>query len=662
MTALKLICLRRLFIAVLTGSFLTIILTWPFIFNLKTFYDDKSDYALSGAILKYNFDSIRSGRIFNQEEHFNGFQQYPLPYSLVNIDNGFVPSLIFAPFYLITKNLILSVNLVTLSTFVLTFVFSFWCLNYFVKNSLASLIGATIFTFNPITFAHYPEHFLLLNKYFLLPFFLFVFKYLVKPNLKDAFLALLFLTLIFLSSVQLYLYTLTIIPLLAAVVLIRALYEKEFRWILSLWKHSFALLIFLPLHLYLSWPYLQFSYKEGVVRGIEDNIIYSAKLTDWLSPHPSNLIYKPLVNILENFRAPRDLDGLFNYAELTLFLNLLPTFLFCLAVYYLYKREKSDKFTLESRLFVLFFFTLLLITAALTFGPYLVDWQAQFTVIPMPYYLFYNLLPSLKGIQTPPRFEFLFYVSFSILATYGASLILEKYKKYQKIILASFLLILVLENLNPRVYDSRSYILDSFEENKSRVQIQSLLKDKKTLHLPTYYPDGHKELVYLNWAAQTQEKTLNGNTGYHPTDLDKFMFQIKENLDGNKLKELYLLGFNYLIVHKDLMDTTVFKKMKTSSGITLLPTLFEDEKVLILELKGNFSANLCDPKKDFSFRAVAESVKLVLLKNEKDCYLVSVLKDRYRRLELTSRHKKQTFLARFPIIIGPYETVIVSRI
>ncbi len=94
-------------VPILLSIFLTTILTWPLAIKLNDFYYDRGDYPVSGSILAYNAEAIKSGLIFT-EEYFHGFQYYPLPFTLLYSDLRLTPTLIFAPIFWITHKFILS--------------------------------------------------------------------------------------------------------------------------------------------------------------------------------------------------------------------------------------------------------------------------------------------------------------------------------------------------------------------------------------------------------------------------------------------------------------------------------------------------------------------------------------------------------------------------
>lgn len=216
----------RIFLLILFLSIVfTILFTWPFATKLGSFYSDSGDYPFNGWLLWYNYDSIVSGRIFNQEQYFNSKQLYSYPNSLSFGNHLFLPSLIFLPLYALTHNLIISVNLTTFISFVLTIFTSFYCFRYFLKNSCASLIAALVYTFNPLTFAQfYSGHLEQLFKFLLPVYFVFLYRFLKTPNLKDSLLLFSSLTTTSLVSTYHFIFILTVTPLL---IIFTSIYNRK---------------------------------------------------------------------------------------------------------------------------------------------------------------------------------------------------------------------------------------------------------------------------------------------------------------------------------------------------------------------------------------------------------------------------------------------------
>ncbi len=677
---------KEILLITFIGFILTTILTWPFLFNIGSFYQIRGDYPLEGWKLWYNFFSISTGRIFNQISYYNSNQFYFYPFSFAYSDNVFVPGVIFSVIYGLSKNLILSVNSYTFLTFVLTFISSFYSLKYFVKNSHAAMVGATIFTFNPLTFAHFPGHLQLMNKFFLPPTFLFGYKFFTKAGWRDAIFFFLFFTLNSLSSIYFFVFSLILIPLMMIPIMVSKLVKREKGYWVKLFKHLPLGILFLPILIYFNFPYLEFSNKEMVTRSLSENRVFSAGLIDWITPHPENILYKSVFQYLDHTRQTMNV----NYAEKVLFLNITPVILLALGLWRTFKRSKA---------FFALMIYLLLLTGLLTFGPFFSISNKPENLITLPYLYLYDHLTFLQGIRAPSRFQFAFYMIFALSASYGALWILNKFRKKKLVTLLShnteqftarsqysvtrtfverylaallrgsslitlFLISLIcLENLNSYsgTLDRPSPAYTKFEQPATKVPF---LKNKITLHLPArtlFDQNIGDETAYLVWVSQTQENMLNGYSGYFPVDWNILLVKFKDTVDIDNIKILKALGVQYLVIHKDLLNKN-FRIELTARGES---TVFEDQYLKIIDLdKINPAITFCNLK-DLSLIQVRQkddgNFVGLELQNKNDCYLVNKYEDRYLEFRMSIDSSEQKVQLRLPLVIGPNETVTLSQ-
>lgn len=641
-------------VQILILSFIfTIIFTWPFVLKIGTLYDDYGDYPLNGWLLWYDQFSITHGKIFDQDSYFSSNQFYPLPYSLAYSENSLVPSLIFSPFYWLTNNLILSVNILALLTFILSFLSSYFVIYQFTRNKLATLCGSLIYTFNPLVFSHFPGHLQLQHRYFLPLLFFFAYQFFKKTNIQNAFLFSLFFTLNALSSIYFQVFSIATLPVFASPFIIFNLLHKNTVYFLNLFKFGAIFIIFLPILLYFNLPYLQFSSKENINRSINDNIYYSARLIDWIAPNPDSFIYKTISQKIDYLRTPKGASGKLNYAEHTLSLNIIPLFLFIAGLLYTFKKEGRKTLKIV--------FSLLAVCAFIfSLGPMFLGWNGNSGAFKLPFYYFYNLLPLFKGIRVPTRFEFIFYVSFSLFSSFGFLYLSERLKDKKKTIFLFFIIILLLfiENFNFRNYNSQSDIMNSLQTNNGQL---SFLKGKNVVHLPTFANDFARVAGYLNWSTQTEEKLLNGYSGYFPADLSNILIKL-DNLDNDSLKKIQLLGIDYIIIHKEFQKDNLIKNLK------LYPTeiVFEDNKILILDLKKvYFNLKVCSPDRDFQYLVNFPKSNVyfhsifyqIIVENNGDCYLTNTLDNRYLKVDTNVDDKSYETYSILPLIIEPKQKI-----
>lgn len=643
---------------ILIGFLLTFLLTWPLVLKINTFYGEASDYSLVGWILWYNQESIVTGRILDQQSYFNANQFFPFPFSLAYSEHLFVPSLIFAPIYWLSRNLVFSVNFFAILTFVLTFVSSFYCLYFFVRKKSASLVGAFIFTFNPLTFAHFFGHHLqLVNKFFLPPLFLFAYLYIKKPTWRNSFFFFLFFTLNALSGIYLQIFSLIFIPLFWLPFLFSYLMKKNIKFFFNFLRTALIFLIFLPILLYFNLPYLKFANLEGVYRTLEENSNFSARGIDWTSSLRTNLLYGRLVQSLDPFREPKDLQGSFNYTEHVLFPNIVPILLFLVGLFSMRRGIAFVAFSL-----VLFF------SAVFTFGPYFHGWNNKIDTSTTFYYNLYQSSQIFGGIRVLTRFQIIFYLPFVLFIAFGVDRISKLNKKTAVLILGFIYLFLLLENINKANFDSTSPTLDYIDSKKEeKNSLISLLTRKNTIHFPLFTAGVFRNVRYLNWSTQTGERIFNGYSGYAPGDWIKNAEEIKR-LDKQALEKMYVLGINYLIIHKDLISEEGVQAytdniILLSQGIT-----YADEKIEVIDLE-KFKTSTCTAR-DLKFEVrtvsypVAQNIGTIFqlfpkiaLVNPKNCYIVSKFQDRYSKVDLLIKGKKQSLQIKLPILIEPFEKI-----
>jgi len=659
----------NLMLVIILALFLSIILTWPLLPNITSYYTDQGDYSLVGSNLWYNQDSLKTGRIFSPKDYWHGFQFYPQPYSLAFANNSVSPTFIFAPIYWISGNLPLSVNSYALATLVLSFITSFYMIRYFLGDKgekgnkgdrvifLASIVGAFIYTFNPQTMGRFPQHLDILGKYFLPLVFLFAYKLLEKPTLKKGLLFFLFFTLNSLTAAYYQIFSLIMLPIVALPFLIGHLRKGDWGYLGRLGRSGLVGLIFLPILLYFNLPYLQFSQQEGAYRPLEATPFFSARINDWFVPSPDNMFYSGWVKSMEPLREPKDDRNILNYEEHTLFTGILPLILFILGFKYFLKQKNGR----------IYFLLLLILPFILTFGPFAGYKEDGFR---LPFYYLYKFVPALEGIRSPTRFEFLFFIPFALIASFGVKWILEKKAGKRGVWVIGIIgVILILENLTIKNFDIRSQSLKLVAD--TGIENLNFLKNSAVLHFPIYSTEDAdvfgKNSAYTNWATQTGEKIVNGNTSYLPPDQLGLLASFQQGFNEKGIGILSALGVDYIIVHKNLLQTgdqAIFSKME--QGL-LKGAVLNTSELLIVKLSSyNQSVSVCTIK-DMDIRSskIADDnftpVLALIINNKKDCYLISTFDNRYQQktINIDGSMKKVHF--RLPIVIAPQDQIILSE-
>lgn len=634
--------------------FLTTIYTWPLLDKLAVLYNDVSDYSLVGWILWYNQLSFLTGRIFSSADYFNAFQFYPWGYSLAFSENLFFPSLIFAPVYWLTNQLVLSVNFYTFSTFIITFIISFYVFKKFLHNNASSLIAAIVFTFNPLTSAHFPGHTHLLGKFFLPLIFLWALHFFSKPSIKNAFFLGLFFTLNALSSINFFIISVPFVLLLSLPYLIINIFQKNFLYFQNLLLSGLILFIFLPILLFFLLPYQQFSQKEGAIRTIDESIYYSAQPIDWFSPFPASKLYGDFVYSYADIRVgyPK-----VNYSEHTLALNLIPTFLFIVGIIFLEKKIfKNNPIAYYSVII------LLVGTALFTFGP---KWEH----ILLPYYYFNNITHLFEGIRVPTRFQFFFYIPFALVVGVGFTKIKQLAKVNYLMLTTFFLMLIMAENLTNWDMDDVSFLTTNPPIIQEYRKFE-FLENKTVLHIPTYFDSFEKQIPYLNLATIHKERLVNGYSGFFPTEWIDLIKNIEHNPDLKSFEKLHALKVDYLIFHKSGLSGEYISMLKQSNPVIKNITTFENENFLIVEVKNSsLTKPRCFLNKSISIDLVSLSASYGLeptffnqikITNSGDCYMINTLQDRYLKTSFFINGKFYPTEIKLPVVIGPKEEILLK--
>lgn len=667
---------RQKFLQLLTliilGSLLTTILTWPFLLKITLFYSDIGDYPENGYLLWYNQFSFVTGRILNPSEYFNSFQFYPWPYSMAYSELLLIPSLVFSPIYWISQQLAFSLNFYVFLSFVLSFISSFYCLNYFTKNErvpylvskFAAFLGAIVYTFNPLTFAHFPNHLQFMSKYFLPPLLLYGYLFFKKPETKNALFFFLFFTLNALTSFNLMFFSNFALVIYLIFFFALNFYKRNYIYFLNILKKSLFFILFIPLLVFFYFPYLNFVHKEKATFDLQLLWLYSATLKDWASPLPNNLLYK---NLLPTNRTEK-IPG-WGYADIseehTLFINAVPSILAILSLVFLIRSlRKQNKREINDRLLLFVSLLVLMVSVILSFGPHLSN-------IKLPFYYLMHWLPIFKGTRVPSRFQFIFYIPFSILVSYGIMIIYKAKGRYCKArtlvhfipIFISLTALLIVENLNNFKFDSTSSIL---REKQFIEHNFGFLNGKSTLHFPRSYLG--EEARYLTFGTITHEKMINGYSSYMPPDWFSFMDSFKKSLEEDDLKKLKIIGIQYIIIHKDILSKEQAQNLSRNQTFLQKGTIFDKNGIQIISLDNFvFDFKLCSIDRDFDFileRLSSFNVNFYLLniENKSDCYLTSILQNRYRSKIIYGNGTAKTAFIRMPIIIAPFEKISVDEI
>ncbi len=558
--------LKHLVILILVSILLTAFFTFPFIFKLTTFYPLAGDYPANGWTYWYVLRSFSNINNFNITNFYNSPQFYPFGYTLTQLDFQLFTSLfIFGPTFQITKNLILGVNLTVFFSFAATFLSTYFCLVYFVKNKTASILGSIVFTFCPPLMAHFISgHIEYLTRFFIPPLLTISVIFFQKPDFKIGLLLSLLFILNLITSLQMTTFSSIFVLIIFVVNLYQKIKAKDFlNWAVKMVSPGTALLVSVSILILFYLPY----FSSAPKREVELLTIYSPKIYDFFMGLPENIIFGNFYKSLDQFRLLPIPNYGINYAERTLF----PGFWAILAVFmFIAGKIKNIPSSLK-----LIIFSSILASYVLALGPI---YSFGKTSIAMPYYYLYKILPGIDLIRTPGRIYLVGLFFIALISAYLFRQILESSKGPIKIILTIAVVLSLLFEYKNR-----------FEFPSCNIQTSNYdLSGKKVVFLPfAEIGNDAYESKYLTLMVQNNFLMVNGNTGTSPVGFEEARENL-QNLDFDKkwFDELKKLDVRYVIIDMDkLKDFPNIQKgveLKRKNITNIM--VYEDPNWIILDI------------------------------------------------------------------------------
>lgn len=509
--------------------FLLFLLISTFVFrdlilNTRTNLLDFRDYGLINWIIYQNIRNVLS---FNFQTFFNSTAFYPNPYTLLFADSFLPQALIVIPFFLVSKNLVFSFNILFILTWVLNYfsVYLFW--NKIFRNSLVAFFGSILLLFSPIFHLNL-SHFQVLSFW---PFF-FCWYFVLKNDSdnKGIYLSLagLFLAVQFLSGV--YLSVFLIFSLFIFYFCKAVLSKKIFK---SFKSFSTIMVVFLLLDAVFIKGYFDMKNYYQFKREYGEFVNYSASTTDYFFSTPIN----SAVHQSGLMKAWNKYD--LNKGARAAFPGFLIFSLAVVGFYYLIKKRRDPKTGSIPTYLLAGFGTFILCGIIFSFGPKL-KINGEFIDFTLPYSLLMKINPALEVVRVNARWSFLFYLGMIFFALYGVSKF-QNHKKF-KTIVGILLLVCLLEYapLNLKT-SSEEYINSNYELLRDEC-----LKEKKVvLEIPVTHLTAGDNIVYgVTYIGKVMMSStyhncylFNGYSGYDLPSITQLSEKINLAIDNGNTDE-----------------------------------------------------------------------------------------------------------------------------
>lgn len=484
-------------------TLISVVVTWPLILHLNNFIIDPHDGLLITWFLNWSL-----GHPLN----YNANIFYPYQNTLAFSETMFPQALIAAPFVLLTAEPLVTYNINVLLGFVLTAFACYLLISYLTKSDPAAILGATIFTFSTIHL-NYLAHLQLFDFWPVI----FAIYFLLREKFK------LFVLFFLISSLT----TILNLYFLLAVICLIFLFNFVKRRSLVLYTIISVLLVAPFL-----FPYYLVTRQFQNIRPINDAINNSLQFPDLLN-----------VSVYSRLSAffPQQSGTPAYFGAVFLGMILLAFRKFKISIWW----------WLAGLSFIL------------ALGPALHIFRntvhiGPIPAIPLPYAIFYYLLPGFAGLRTPSRWILLTAFALSVaVVVYFAKRITWKWA----VILS---LLVILEVNFPFQYTQVPSVREFPQE---QVWLKDNYPGAPIIQFPIYaWFDGDNigtETLREYYSTIHYHPMVNGYSGFSPREWEEKVKWLQKNFpDGETVGYLRNLGIRLILVPVDWDVTSVQNELE----------------------------------------------------------------------------------------------------
>lgn len=533
----------------------TVYITFPLIFNLSKLTTGFGDELLIAWIQNHGIYSI----FHNPASLFNGNIFYPYQNTIAYSDLFLVSSLISAIPVYVLKEPIVAVNFTFLSSLVMLG-FSVFALSYYLsKNFMSSVISGLLIIFSPVVLDK-KVHLQILTIYFV-PLSIMFFTHFIKTK-KSKWLAIsMFLFVLQTANSFLPGYFLVFFFLIYLIFLFLKDRKKInlFRKKINLLIIISSFLVILPLVA----PYFKVSSQFNFKRDIRDSIHFALQ--------PEDLLVAGVDSRMRNILPQNLLVDKFHNGEIKPgFPGLVFTFLIVLSFVYFFKKKKKEIIEIS----LIWTGLLGLITG---FGPAM-HW-GRMTIhhpflIPLPYALFYYVLPGFSGFRNSARWEMLFLLCFAVLISFMLNELLKKLSNNKRLLIYFVLIVSIVWEFN---FPMKFY---NVPQVKNFPKVYSFLADKKdaSIFLPICNWNDKctgEEFLRVYYSTQGFPQMINGTSGFSPVEWQSKIQKINSEFPSDEsLSLIKKTGVKYVVFENDIWrkysSKDVLNEFKSIAGLRLI--------------------------------------------------------------------------------------------
>lgn len=560
--------LRRDGLALVLFGALTCVMTNPLILHLANAVEDKQDGLLNVWIIAWVGHTL----ITDPLNLFNANIFYPYPNTLAFSETMLPQGLFALPFNLAFDNTVLGYNLVLLASLFLAAYAMYLFVFDLTHSRGAGIVAGTIFAFNPYNLGNLAQVQLL--SFGWIPLAMLWLRRLLSNstvnsqqssvNFRLCFLFALFFSLqalssfyyAFLAGFAVALYVLWFFITHAS----RASRNQVSRFtfhvsILIRLVFAFAIIALIVVPFFI--PYLQVQREMGFERKVTESEPFSASLKLYTEVSPQNFLYG-------KFLAPNPPVMVGGYPLDNLFPGIIAVALAFIGIAVTKNRERW-----------LYFF-LLAFSFLLSLGPRLFLAPNIGTDITLPYRWLYEVLPVMRALRAPVRFDAVVMFALAVLAGLGmqnSKFVIHNSKfkiaNYEFRISNFLVLLIALEyiafpaaNITP---------VPVWDELPEYVRWLCQQPPGVILELPMIASDPTKplDLTTQYFSTYHWHTTPDGYSGFVPPRRGEIAYEMQSFPNDRALSLLQALGIQFVVAHGDQMPNWNVQREQTARAIDI---------------------------------------------------------------------------------------------
>ncbi len=533
---------------------LGVIITFPLLFHLGDIATGIGDELVIAWTQNWVIHSLLTNpfSLFQANVYFP--YQNTLAYSDLHVTSSV---LALIPFMLIGQPI--SVINFTLFSSLILLGFSLYLLSFYLtKNFGASLFTGVLVIFSPAVLDK-TIHLQILAIQWVPLAILFFFIFLDKKKSRYFVISLLFFLL---QTYNSFMPGYFILFSYAIIFFYRWFYERKQIIKIITKKNVLLLISFFLLLLPIVLPYYNISKEFNYTRDIRDAVHFALQPEDLFYTTRVSRLYPFLNNLSFNQQAQ---NGEFKPG----YLGVVFTFLVILVLWRFVKNFKKNGFIFNA------FVSIGLLGFILSLGPVLHLGRQTVHIpfpIPLPYTLFYYLMPGFQGFRNSARWEMLFIIAMAVAICLVLNEFFKKYSVKKKVIIYCILILGCVAEFNfPMEFKPIPQVKDFPEVNHWLVTTPP---DAKIIYLPIYnwnMPQVQNELWREYYSTLHYRKMVNGYTGFSPPPWQNLITLLYKKIPNSEsVTVLKDMKIDYIIVNKKEYDTLFMQKSSSVDGATVI--------------------------------------------------------------------------------------------